>query len=603
MGIRAKLAAVCGVALFACGGPPDVRAPDGTITPVKPVVTQVGAPEKHEVKRPEEVIAWIHVDDPDGFIDLLGIPGSPYGAEVMGWVDLIDAKQPMDVAFVMNEDKDPEIAVRIPVKDSAAILKKVGTFYTLKEQGARVFAREGDDEESKPLFECDFTAPTRGPDVMICGMGKAIDMSGEWLRNAPTPKREHGPRATGQPLGRVSIYGKAMQKVVESSHETQLVEFINDAEALQFELDREGSKLVLAGMLRLKSQKSEVAKQILMPTPGGTPSDAFGKIWDVASAAVYSPGGGPLPAWAKEIIGDSDKSSKKSTVADKISKLFEKSFAAGYGVRPDKVKAGVVAMRSGKDKDKAKRDLATALEGQLMFSVAVESTVMQSTMKDAVPIWNEEAKHWMQPDPGKKPIDRFSIKTAGANLALPKGSFLVVEKSVDWDPSAMAAVTPGTVPTTKYKDEPTLFVPEGSSTWGFYGGDEAAVAELAKKILANKKPPEADPIFKKPGVVFAGYFGSTVGAFSMHRYDVKYGNPTPEVLADLEKDAASPRLPLAFVVTNEKKGDGGNIAIEAVGERAAVQVLGEHVSELFFGSIGYMLMAFMPRSHGRHGIP
>ena len=602
MGIVSRLAAVGCLLVVGCGGPPEVRAPDGTITPVKATTTEVGAPEKHVVKRPEDVVAWIHVDDPDGILDLLDVASSPVGAEVNEWLDKVDTKQPFDVAVVMNDEKDPEVAIRIPVKDSAAVLKKLGVFFTLKEQGARVFARDGEDEEAKPVFECDFSAPTRGPDIMICGIGKAIDVTGEWLRNAPVPKRENGARTTGNPLARLNVYGNGMRKATAGSHEKELVELVKDVDVMSFELDREGTKLALAGVMKLSGQTTDISKQMLMPTPGGPPNESFSRVWDVASAAVFSPGGGPIPIWVKEIMTEDDKSSPKSKIAEKMSKLFEKSFSAGYGVRSERVKAGVLAMRTGKDKDKAKKQLGDALEGQMLFSIGLDSTAVQTTLKDAIPTWNADAKKWSSGN--QKPFDRYSLKPAAAKLGLPKGSFVLEETQQDW--SAMSAVSPTgpTPPTPKLKTEPTIFVPDGATTWGFMGGDEAAVLDLAKKVIANKaKPAEVDPLFKRSGVVAAGYFASSVGAFGMHRYDVLYGNPTPDVLADLEKDATAPRMPLSFVVTNEKKGEGGNVAFEISGERAAVLMLGEHASKSFLGSVGYLLMALMPHPRNHSPIP
>jgi hypothetical protein len=106
-------------------------------------------------------------------------------------------------------------------------------------------------------------------------------------------------------------------------------------------------------------------------------------------------------------------------------------------------------------------------------------------------------------------------------------------------------------------------------------------------------------MFERTGIALAGYLSTLVGAFTMHR--VTLGSPAgggpAAVLTEIEHDLASPRLELPFVVTTEKKGEGGTVAIEMRGERDAFKMLGEHAGLGGGSGLGILVYAAMLLRH------
>jgi hypothetical protein len=251
---------------------------------------------------------------------------------------------------------------------------------------------------------------------------------------------------------------------------------------------------------------------------------------------------------------------------------------------------------------------------------------VESMMKGFVGVWNaeEEANPFFssssfdaKPMPKKgapKRAPRWVLRAAPAKLGLPKGSFFIDETKIDWHTYA-AAMNPGGAPKTapKPETESSLFVPDPSgATWAVSGPDDAACAESAKKLLASAPPKrEEDGLFKRKGLVAAGYISSVVGAFAMHKVSLGVSSmsgsgslPSGDTLAEIEHDLATPRSPLPFVLTAQKEGSGGIATFEIRGERDAFKVLGEHLAESMFGGLSiFFMMAMMSGMGGMGGHP
>jgi hypothetical protein len=185
------------------------------------------------------------------------------------------------------------------------------------------------------------------------------------------------------------------------------------------------------------------------------------------------------------------------------------------------------------------------------------------------------------------------VRAAAARYGLPKGSFFVDETKAElsFREAMEGAAGKGKPPGPKMKTEPTLFVPEGQgTTWVFLGDEERVLVESAKRALAA--PPSTrtvDPMLRQPGVIVGGYLSSFVGAFAMHSLTSAFGSSgLHDDLVELEKDLTAPRLPIPFVLTAQRRGEGGVLRFETKGEAEAFKIVGEHLG--FVGAGAALLM-------------
>jgi hypothetical protein len=189
---------------------------------------------------------------------------------------------------------------------------------------------------------------------------------------------------------------------------------------------------------------------------------------------------------------------------------------------------------------------------------------------------------------------------------MPKGSFFLDETKADWTfNTPYGGSSPGIkAPATPQADkETTLFAPAGATTWAVSGPDDAACVATMKALFAKKPPKiEEDALFKRKGLVAAGYLSSLVGAFAMHRLSLKLGGlgglgggaVPSSALADVERDLATPRMALPFVLTSQPRADGGVVTFEIRGERDAFLVLGEHLGSVLGGGMTvFMALALL----------
>ncbi len=581
--------AALAAALFACGGPPAPKPVESGPLVVPPATAPPAPPAPAPPSRPADVAAWIHVDDLDGAVDFLGagsLAQNPWaGGVVQPWLELVDTRQPVDVVWVTEGDraKDGAPVVRIALRDTHAVIEKLRAFSDVTEEGRRVHVKKKhrDDEDA---FTCDFGS-TRGPDVAICGAPHAFDRAVDWLQTAPLPSADESARSgNGQPMVRAVLYGPAMAAQVASGageDDKAMASFLRDVGSISAELARDDGGIALAVTARFASRQSKWSAQIFEPASSDTPNDAFRRVWKDTNAAVFFAGGGAAPAWARQLLGKDDASPKRKAAAAALARTFQKPVVAGYGVRADRARAALAAVRTAKDPEKATRALEKALDAYAIVGGTIDAAAAESAIRDLAADWNAEDKDAL--GKGKKAgPPKWSVRAAPAALGLPRGSFFLDERKVDAH--------------AKTEISPTLFFPDGATTWSVDGPDDAACAETAKKLLVAKPAAADDALFARKGAVVSGYLSSIVGAFAMHRISLGLGGggssaPSSATLAEIERDLAAPRLPLPFVLTAERRGDGGTASFEIRGERAAFQMLGEHVGGALGSGLG-MLVAF-----------
>jgi hypothetical protein len=625
MGKSLVAGAMLVAAVASCGGAPAPQTPDLGSLAIAPPAPSVKASGPVTIAKPENVIAWIRIDDFDGILDLAGVnaqslAANPLLSEIVPYYETLETHRPMDVIVLGagKRAKDVEVAARFGLRDAKGFFRAIGKHHDVVETGDRVIVRKqtAHSEEEEPEGEIVMVCELAGTaaERATCGSEAAMDSVAEWLRGGPEPRAEDSVRTgKGGSVGRAVLYGDALRKILaangprgrDDSTEKTLFEFLDDIDVVSIDLAREDKELSFVLGTRLRSATSTIAKQMLSKPNDEKPGDPFFRIWQNGSAVVYVPGGGALPTWAT-LLTDSlgtrhhdASSSDPSSAAKAVGKIVEKPVTIGYGVRLDQAKSALAAVRAAKDPEKAMTALERALEPYLVYSVSVEPAVAERAMRDVATAWTSSSEEYEKKYASAYPMTRHTVRAAPSKLGLPKGSFFFDTTSPDWRHSTGG---PGNV---KTKTEHIVHVPIAGGTWGLTCPDEKTCVEGAKKLLApanaNAAKRPLDKLFERKGIAFAGYLSSLVGAFTMHR--VSLGAPSSgvpnDVLTEIEHDLASPRLELPFVVTTEpaSKGDGGTVAFEMRGERDAFKMLGEHAG---FGSatgLGILVYAAMMLRH------
>jgi hypothetical protein len=617
-----------------------VRAPDGVALPPVPRVAAEAPPAAAKAERPARTAAWLHVEDPATLVlALSALKSSSAGAslgpkeeELAAYLDTIDLKRPIDAAVSLHKKKDTDVAVRLSFRDSKAFFKLLAAELTLREEGDRIrMAKKGgsdleakpEDENANDVIVCEFDPPARTSDTAVCGTAHGVELFRDWLRTSPRPESRGASRGTlgggggsapdreapraKHPLVRVDVFAAALRKRFarelaepkagdaddKREDSEELRRFAEDAESASFELGREGLSVAFSAELVLRSRTSTSVKDLLSPTNDGPPPEAFSRMSEDTSAALFSPGGGPLPRWVEQVMSSESKSTpeaargKLSVAGGSLAKLFGRPFAAAYGVHVERAKAAVAAIRTAKDPSKEKKVLDKALDGHGVLATATDIATVERTVREliAADVASEAGK--AKPKPGPKepkppPPTTHAVRAAAARYGLPKGSFFVDETKAE-APSLREAMDPagkGKPSAPKMKTEATLFVPEGQgTTWAFLGDEERVLVESAKRALATPASSRAvDPMLRQPGVIVGGYLSSFVGAFAMHSLTSAFApGGLHDDLVELEKDLTAPRLPIPFVLTAQRRGEGGVLRFETKGEAEAFKIVGEHL--------------------------
>jgi hypothetical protein len=639
-----------GIALVGCGAPAQVRAPDGAALPSVARGAAEAPPSPAKSERPARTAAWLHLDDPATLVlALSALKGSSGGGgslgpkeeELTAYLETIDLKRPIDAAVSLHKKKDTDVAVRLSFRDSKAFFKLLGAEFTLREEGDRIrMAKKGgsdleakpDDENANEVIVCEFDPPARTSDTAVCGTAHGVELFRDWLRTSPRPESSRAKH----PLVHVDVFAAALRKRfarelselaggdasggdasggdvdTKRKESEELRRFAEDAESASFELAREGLSVAFSAELVLRSQTSTSVKDLLSPTNDGAPLEAFSRMSEDTSAAVFSPGGGPLPRWVDQLTTSEAKSTpepargKLNAAGASLAKLFGRPFAAAYGVHVERAKAAVAAIRTAKDPSKEKKVLDKALDGHGVLATATDIATVERTVRQliAADVATEAAKPKPKlgpKDPRPTPPTTHLVRVAAARFGLPKGSFFVDETKAEFSlREAMdGAKEKGKPALPKMKTESTLFVPEGpGTTWAFLGDEERVLVESAKRTLAA--PPSArtvDPMLRQPGVIVGGYLSSFVGAFAMHSLTSAFApGGLHEDLVELEKDLTAPRLPIPFVLMAQRRGEGGVLRFETKGDAEAFKIVGEHLGFVGAGAalLVYALLLAAP---------
>lgn len=437
------------VPLLACGGPPP-RAPEGTPLAISPAQREATVPSAPP-KQPEELVAWLHVEDPDAIVDLAGAkPLLALGAadeEIGRWLSVFDLGKPVDLVVTTAPPKkakaaegEPaegppkpglEAAGRFRVKDVAKTLEVMKREFDVTVEGGRVRAvkkakpEHRDDEESTapaPPAEreellCDFGGVTSGAEFAVCGSPHAMTHAGAWLRTGPRPSEAERTRSAAKAteLARLSVYVRPLKPFLASTpkdpalsppkspteEQTRraLDESLADLHVCTFELAREGDQVTFAMGSRYASQKSALTRGMFQPTSGVAPTDAFLRITEDASGSLFLPGGGPiaqLVTWVAREAADDLPSSVRpqlATMLPIVTRMVDRPIEAGYGIDAARVKKALAGVRAAtKDASKATQALDEALGGYEVVRLPVELASAETLARAYVKSENEKEK-------------------------------------------------------------------------------------------------------------------------------------------------------------------------------------------------------------------
>jgi hypothetical protein len=623
--VKNRILVVVGTSLFvaSCGGSGNaVRAPDTAIT-LTPPTPPAPAAKPDAPKRPKNVAVWAHVEQPDVLLDLVGLTSSSassssqaFAQEIGPYLEAIDLRQPIDGVLLSTGGriKDVEPAFRAHFRDSRALIQLMQKEFRLREDGDRIYARSkrggsggGDDEKGEDEFACEIA---RGSDVAVCGTPKGVDAVASWLLPGPTPPTDLSSGARGGSIARLVVFSEPVRELALDTFDGggrkhrrdhgenpnagpvgDLAAFLNDCDRLAVELsaDPNTKALSLEAFLKLKSTESRIARELATSpndTKGAAPPSEFTRLAQDTAMSVYLPGGGSLPKWISEMLkhsyeGSTKDAAKRDAAAKAIGDVFAKSSMIGLGVRVDRAKTALAAARASKDIDKGLRVLDDALESQLVFSLSTPAAALETAFRDvqasAPPLSGGPSTFGGGPPPAK-----YAIRPAPKNANLPKGSFIVEERSLDWmrftpppPPTGGKGAAPA-VSTTPIKVVYTLFAERDTTTTiGANCLAEDVCVETVKKALiaktlaaaaasASSAPnvsPSTEPLFQKQGLVAGGYIPSSIEISPMTRMGIRSymtGAPLPtDALANIERDLAVPRVHIPFAVTLTKEGGSG----------------------------------------------
>lgn len=614
-----------------CGGAGNaVRAPDTplTLTPPAPPTpsTKPDAPG-----RPTDVAVWAHVAQPDALFDLLGLASSSssssqaFAAEIGPYLEAIDLRQPVDGVLLSSGDhvRDLEPAFRAHFRDSRALIRVLEREFRLREEGDRIYARSKrggdgagaeDDEKGKDEFACEIA---RGSDVAVCGSPKGVDAVARWLLPGPTPST-----VPSSAIARLIVFSEPVRELAldmfdgerkrrgrkhpRGDHDRggespsaagDLAAFLSDCDRLAVELsvDPSSKQLTLEGLLKLKSTDSRIARELVASpndTKGAAPPDAFTRLTQDTAMSVYLPGGGSLPKWVREMLkhtyeGSTRDAAKRDAAAKAIGDVFAGPSMLGLGVRVDRAKTALATARTArtaKDIERGLRALDDALESQLVFSLSTPIAPLEGAFRDvhasAPPLTGSASTFGGGPAPAK-----YVLRAAPRSAGLPKGSFVVEQRSLDWlrfTPPPSTGNAPAGAPATPVKVVYTLFAErDATTTIGASCLVEEMCVETVKKALTPNTlvttktslvSPATEPLFQQKGLVAGGYIPSSIEISPMTRMGIRSympGTPLPtDALANIERDLGVPRVHVPFALTLTKDaGSGALLKVEMRGPR------------------------------------
>jgi hypothetical protein len=611
--------------------------------------------------------------------------------EIGRWLAVIDLSKPIDLVVTTSPPKEPrrrattpdedgddasrkpglEVAVRFRVKDVAKAIAALETAFTVTTDGARLRAvqkkntkgaepgesdeaeeaaapstPEPEKEKEERVLLCDFGGVRTGAEFAVCGTPAAVDVAGPWLRTGPRPPDGERVRTAtkASELARLTAYARPLRpflaskpkdaltagakSATEKENEKAFEDSVADIDAIGFEVARDAEQVTVALGWRYGTMKSAFTRALFEEASGTAPTDAFLRITEDASGAMFVPGGGPIAAAVKWVVKDAmndlapEKKAAFSSVLPVLTRMAERPLEAGYGIDAARVKKALAGVRASKDPAKATRALADALAGYEVARIPVEAASAEALLRAYVKSENDKerekqkaaastaetaarvAKHTGVPVAAlvsHETTTSWTIRPVPAKSSLPKGGFALDTTKKEW--------TDGTPGSWQKSTETTFFVPgpgagTKSATWAVTCTEDAACIERAKLVIAEKPPTNAtrDVLFQQPGLALAGDLSTLVGAFALHRLQLQMGTTlalggagmaktsvSGATLAEIEHHLEEPKLLLPFVLLAQRRGDGGAATFEIRGDLAAWKELGEHASTAASSSV--MLLA------------
>ncbi len=428
---------------------------------------------------------------------------------------------------------------------------------------------DADTPDEGDEWMCDFV---HGSDAAVCGAPKAVSAVAEWSKPGPAPP----PPVGRAPLLRVDAYADGLLPLlgdvfrgtkVGANDSGDLAAFLADVERFSFELAADGDQLQATALARLRSQLSRPARDMLAAPNAAALPEVFHRVVQESGTAVFVPGGGVMPRFVAELVRQSralTAAVRPDTSADAASVIgsFVTSPAViGYGVRADRARAAVASARIAKDGEKAIRALDDAIEPQLVYALAAPVASVERAMHDV-------AAH-SAPEPSLGGARALAIRPTSTKLALPKGSFVVEEKGIDWTRRAAPKPSSATAP---IRATYTLFATAFDGTLGITCAVEELCADTYRRLTAKTSNARFDnDLFQRSGLVAAGWASSSTGVQQVNRITLKTSAVpvSPDVLANIERDLLAPRHKLPFVVTTTREGSAGTITAETRGSRDA----------------------------------
>ena len=573
------LAALLALGVVSCGAPGRREVEPGPLALAPPAPAPIAPPAAPPV-RPQSVVLWVHVDQPDALVDVLGLSSSPTWSEIARYAEVVDMRQPIDVMLVAHGGKvhDIEPAVRLHFKDAKALFALVSTDFRLREDGDRVYASskrsngDADATNKDDEWECDFL---RGSDAAVCGSPRAVGAVADWSKPGPGP-----PTAASTPLFRVNVYGQALLPLVgdifagtriSATGSGELAAFLGDAERFAIEVASDGEQLHAMALWRLRSQASRAARDLLAPPSTATMPEVFHRVVQESGTAVFLPGGAAMPRWIAEILRQSQPLGMATARVDGrsdppgvLGSFVSSPAVIGWGVRLDRARTALGPARTAKNQERALRALDDALEPQLVYAL----TAPLASVEQAKRALAAQSPSSPAATPGSAPV--YTVRPAGARFGLPKGSFVLEEKSIDWM-KRLGAASGAAGPPPVHANY-TLFADAFDGVLGVTCAAEELCADTYRRLTAKVGPPQAEAaLFHRSGVIAAGWASSSTGVQPVNRIMLKTATTpvSPDVLANIERDLLAPRFKLPFVVTTTTEGAGGTVTAEMRGSRDA----------------------------------
>lgn len=470
------------------------------VAPAPPLVIGSGraAPEPGPAlpsdARPAGVAAWLRAERADTLVGLAGLGSPAFAAEIAPVLASIDTGQAVDVVLTAGAETrklyDLVPVLRFHVRDAKALVAIAEKELDVREEGDRVYARPRGAAEDDH-----FACVLSHTDTAVCSTVDGVNRYGAWLADVQPPP---GPPA------RLTIYGSPTARLLSDDGDLGALE--RELETLTIDLDDAQTGEGLRATLRLATRTSRLAIDLARAT--GPATEAF--TFRDASGSMSFPGGGALPAWAKNGFRE------PAVVREVVAAAFAKPVAMAAYVPADRARAALAAARRAPSR-RAWSALDEALEPRYVLA-------------GDVPLADVARAVRAMAGPGTS----ATVRPARGGLAT--GSF-VYERSEPADENG--------APPRRTAVLGTRFA---ARTWLVVGPNEADATELLKKVVVERGP-------DVPHLLLRGELPASLGIDPALRRELRSG-PTADTLRRIEAELAAPSRSAPLVVTTATEGSG-----------------------------------------------